>query len=147
MLASAPMSKSWACPNCGRSFTQKNQRHACGTGERSDILRNRPEALVRLYAKIEAFARSLGPVEIVTRDRYALFRSSRIFSDLVMMSDAVRLAIHLKRRLNDAIFFKVVASPKAVSHVAKLTTNDDWLAVKPYFKEAYDVSIDRTDER
>ena len=141
------MSKSWACPSCGRAFTQTNQRHACGTGDRSDILRNRPEALVRLYGKIEAFAKSLGPVEIVTRERYALFRSSRIFSDLVMMSDAVRLAIHLKRQLNDAIFFKVVSSPKAVSHVAKLTTSDDWLAVKPYFEEAYEASIDRVKKR
>jgi hypothetical protein len=135
------MSKSWACPSCGRTFTQVNQRHACGTGDRSQILRNRPDALVRLYAKIEAFAESLGAVEIVTRDRYALFRSSRIFADLVIMTDAVRLAIHLQRSVEDPIFFKVAASAKAVSHVAKLKTTKDWLSAKPYFEEAYEVSV------
>ena len=36
-------------------------------------------------------------VEIVTKDRYALFRTTRIFADLVFMRDALRLAVHMKR--------------------------------------------------
>jgi len=135
------MPKLWTCPTCGRNFAQKNQRHACGTGERSAVLRGRPEALVRVYESIEAFARSLGPVELVTRDRYVLFRSVRIFTDIVMMTDAVRIAIHLRRRVDDPIFFKIVSGPKSVTHVAKLKTSEDWAAVRAYFKEAYDASI------
>ena len=78
-------------------FTRKGQRHACGTGDRAEVIRNRPEALVEVLSSIETFARSLGPVEIVTRERYVLLRSNRIFADLVMMSDAIRAAIHLRR--------------------------------------------------
>ena len=135
------MSKSWTCPACGRTFAQKNQRHACGTGDRRSVLRDRPEALVRLYASIEAFAKSLGPVEVVARDRYVLFRSVRIFADLVMMTDAVRIAIHLRRRVDDAIFFKIVSGPRAVTHVAKLRTDEEWTAVRAYVKEAYEASL------
>lgn len=132
----------WSCPKCGRSFTQKNQRHACGTGERSDVLRNRPESVVRTYAALEAFAQSLGPIEIVARERYVLLRSVRIFADLVIMSDAVRVAIHLKRRVDDSIFIKVVEDRKSVTHVAKLLTVEDLSAVEPYLKEAYGASLE-----
>jgi hypothetical protein len=87
----------WSCPKCHRVFTQVNQRHACGTGSRDEVLRNRPVVLVRIYELIEAYAKTLGPIEIVTRQRYALFRSVRIFADLTVMTRCVRLVIHLRR--------------------------------------------------
>jgi DNA-directed RNA polymerase subunit RPC12/RpoP len=132
----------WKCARCGRSFTQKNQRHACGTGDSASVLRNRPDSVVRLYKLLEAFARSLGPIEVVARDRYVLLRSVRIFADLVIMADAVRIAIHLKRTVNDPIFFKVGSGARHVTHVAKLQTQQDFRAIKPYVKEAYLASLE-----
>jgi hypothetical protein len=123
-------------------FRQKNQRHACGTGNSSDVLRNRPAAVVQLYAAIESFAKSLGPVEIVARERYVLLRSTRIFADLVIMPDAVRTAIHLRRKLDDPLFFKVVSDGKKVTHVAKLRTNADFESVRAYLQEAYELSLE-----
>lgn len=131
----------WTCPKCDRSFTQVNQRHACGTSDGGDVLRNRPEFIVRTYAAIEAFVKSLGEIEIVSRDRYVLFRSVRIFTDLNIMADAVRVAIHLERRVEDPRFIKVVADRKKVTHVAKLQSESDVDAIKAYIKEAYDVSL------
>jgi hypothetical protein len=131
----------WTCPTCRRTFTQPNQRHACGTGDRQDVLRNRPESVVRTYAAVEAFARSLGPIEIVARERYVLLRSVRIFADLVIMSDAVRVAIHLAREVDDPVFFKVVADRKKVTHVAKLAGEADVDAIRAYLREAYDSSV------
>jgi hypothetical protein len=133
---------SWSCPKCHRVFTQVNQRHACGTGSREEVLRNRPAALVHIYDLIEAYAKTLGPIEIVTRQRYALFRSVRIFADLTVMTSCVRLVVHLRRRVAHPAFVKVVTGEKkAVSHVAKLTTLDEWKAVETYFEEAYRVSL------
>jgi len=83
--------ESWSCPKCHRAFTRVNQRHACGTGSREEVLRDRPPVLVQIYELIEACAKTLGPVEIVTRQRYALFRSVRIFADLTVMTSCVRL--------------------------------------------------------
>ena len=132
----------WSCPKCRRVFTQVSQRHACGTGSREEVLRNRPAVLVHIYELIEAYAKTLGPVEIVTRQRYALFRSMRIFADLTVMTSCVRLVIHLRRRVTDPVFLKVVAGEKmAVSHVAKLTTPDEWKALEGYFEEAYRESL------
>ena len=133
----------WSCPRCRRKFTRANQRHACGTGDRRKVIRNRPKAIVDLYASIEAFARSLGPVEVVARDRYVLLRSVRIFADLVIMAGAVRVAIHLGRKVDAAIFFKVGANRGFVTHVAKLETPEEFEQVKPFLKEAYRFSTER----
>ncbi len=131
------MTTAWACPKCNRQFTRKNQRHACGTGERSDVLRGRPPEVIALYTALEQFAKSLGPVEFVTREQYVLFRSNKIFADAVIMSDAVRLAIHLGRAVEHKLFIKVVADRKHVTHVAKLHVMDELEAMKPFLQEAY----------
>jgi hypothetical protein len=105
------------------------------------VLRNRPEPVVRTYAAIEAFAKALGPIELVARERYVLLRSVRIFADLVIMTDAVRVAIHLARRVDDPVFFKVVEDRKKVTHVAKLADVSEVRAIEGYLKEGYDASL------
>jgi hypothetical protein len=133
----------WACPRCKRTFTRLNQRHACGTGDPDQVVRNRPRSVVELYAAIESFARSLGPIELVTRDRYVLLRSVRVFADLVIMTEAVRVAVHLGRKVDVPMFFKVVADRRFVTHVAKLKARKELEPVKPFLKEAYEFSVGR----
>jgi hypothetical protein len=135
------MTNTWTCPNCNRKFTRKNQRHACGIGDRADALRNRPPEVVKLYAALEKFAKSLGPVELVTRERYVLLRSNRIFADAVIMSDALRLAIHLPRKAEHKLFMKVAADRKHVTHIAKLRAVEELESLKPFLREAYEHSI------
>jgi hypothetical protein len=131
----------WKCTKCKRAFTRKNQRHACGTGERSAVLLDRPAELTALYTSVESFAKSLGPVEIVTRERYMLFRSTRVFADFVMMTDALRAAVHLGREVEHPIFFKAGVDRKKVTRVAKLRTPEEFAALMPYLREAYELSI------
>jgi predicted transport protein len=131
---------SWACPSCKRSFTRANQRHACGTGDRTAVLRNRSAELVALYEALENNVKSFGKIEIVARDRYVLFRSLRIFADLVVMSDCLRLAVHLAHEASHPLFFKVVADRRHVTHVAKLHTPSDLEAMAPFLRRAYDDS-------
>ena len=135
------MTSTWRCPECKRQFTRKNQRHACGTGNRAEVLRNRSPELIELYAALETFAKSLGPVELVTRERYVLLRSNRIFADLTVMTDALRLAIHLGRKAEHRLFVKVGADRKHITHVVKLHEMTDLEAMKPFLREAYEYSI------
>ena len=135
------MTPSWTCPNCNRRFTRRNQHHACGTGEGENVLRNRPAALVSLYASIEAFAKSFGQVELVTRDRYVLMRSTRIFADLVVTSDALRVAIHLPRTVSHPLFTKVAADRRHVTHVAMIRSAEVFETLKPFLRDAYEFSI------
>ncbi|MEI9942481.1 MAG: DUF5655 domain-containing protein [Pseudomonadota bacterium] len=131
----------WACPKCKRRFARKNQRHACGTGDRDEVLRDRPAALASLYAELEGFVNTLGPVEVVARERYVLFRSTRIFADLSVMTDSLRLVIHLSRRAEHALFQKVVSDRRHVSHVVKLRQTEELREMKPFLREAYRHSI------
>ncbi len=137
----ATMTMTWACPKCNRRFTRKNQRHAYGTGDRAEVVRNRPPEVVKLYATLEKFAKSLGPVEFVARERYVLLRSKRIFADAVIMSEALRLAIHLPRTAEHKLFIEVGSDRRHVTHVAKLRAMEELESMKPFLREAYEHSI------
>ena len=70
-----------------------------------------------------------------------LLRSTRIFADLVIMTNAVRVAIHLRRRVDDPSFFKIVSDARKVTHVVELKTAEEWAAVRGYVQEAYEASL------
>ena len=135
------MHATWTCSECDRSFARKGQRHACGTGDRSQVLRKRPASVVAVYEAVESFAKSLGRIEIVARERYVLLRTVRIFADLVIMTDAVRIAVHLKREVKSTLFTKVVHDKKGVTHVAKLQCQEDVERIKAYLEEAHEYSL------
>ncbi|MCH6258505.1 DUF5655 domain-containing protein [Puniceicoccaceae bacterium K14] len=131
----------WKCAECGREFVRANQRHKCGTGDSASIVRNRPDSLKKLYAELEEFAKSLGNIEVVARERYALFRSTRIFTDISVMKDCIRIAIHLNKKEEREFFIKIVSDKKSHTHVAKLFNRNDFKRVKPFIVEAYNFSI------
>ena len=128
---------SWGCPRCGRTFRQVNQRHACGVGNAATLLKNRPPALTNLYQTLETTVRAFGEVEVVTRDRYALFRTTRIFADLTVMVDALRVVIHLGRRLSAPYFIKIAPHGTRVSHVVLVRTTRDLRTIVPLLREAF----------
>lgn len=131
----------WQCPKCEREFTRKNQRHSCGTGNRDDVVRDRPQSVVEVYRAIEKFVNELGKVETVARDRYVLFRSTRIFVDLSIMKDVVRVAIHIGRKVGNPLFIKIVDDGKQVTHVAKIGSLGELRQIEPLIKEAYEFSL------
>ncbi|MGB8908562.1 MAG: DUF5655 domain-containing protein [Candidatus Cybelea sp.] len=131
---------SWACPRCRRSFRAANQRHACGVGSATSILRDRSPELVDLYRQLETSVRRFGDIEVVTRDRYALFRTTRIFADLTVMRDALRVVIHLHRAVRASCFVKIGRSGKRVSHVALVRTAAELRAVTPFLRQAFDLA-------
>jgi len=130
----------WKCPQCSRTFRQVNQRHACGTGSSGTLLKNRPPELGALYRELEATINGFGVVEVVTRDRYALFRTTRIFTDLTVMRDALRVVIHLGRRVSAPCFVKIGKPDQRVSHVALIRTGQDLHTIKPFLREAFDLA-------
>ena len=77
---------------------------------------------------------------MVTRDRYALFRTSRIFVDLTVMRDALRVVIHLGRKVSAPNFVKV-GGDQRISHVALVRTDADLSHITPFLVEAYQLAI------
>lgn len=130
----------WACPRCGRNFRQDNQRHACGVGSTTALLKERPPELAALYGKLEATVRGYGDVEVVTRDRYALFRTTRIFADLTVMKDALRVVIHLGHKVGAPCFVKSGKHGGRVLHVALVRTPKELGTILPFLREAFDLA-------
>lgn len=128
----------WSCPDCGRAFNRANTKHRCGTGDRAAMLARRPPQLVTLYEALEEAVRAFGGVEVVTHDRYALFRTTRVFADVVFMKDALRLALQLDRAFDDPRFFKTVQDARGrVQQVTLLRDEADLAAVLPCLRAAH----------
>lgn len=68
-------------------------------------------------------------------------RSTRIFTDLTVMKDALRVVVHLSRRVKHPLFIKIVFDRNRYSHVAKINDEKELGIIKPYLKEAYDASL------
>jgi predicted transport protein len=105
------------------------------------LLKSRPPSLTDLYRKLETTVRSFGQVEVVTRGRYALFRTTRIFADLTVTRDALRLVVHLGRKVSAPCFIKSGPSGKRVSHVALVRTAEELRTVVPFVREAFDLAV------
>jgi predicted transport protein len=105
------------------------------------LLKDRPPALSDLYRKLETSVRNFGDVEVVARDRYALFRTTRIFADLTVMRDALRVVIHLGRKVSAPYFIKTAQNGKRVSHVALLRTAEELRPIIPLLREAFDLAV------
>jgi predicted transport protein len=131
----------WPCPQCDRTFRQVNQRHACGIGSAATLLKSRPPALTDLYRKLQTTIRGFGEVEVVTRDRYALFRTTRIFADLTVTRDALRVVIHLGRKVSAPYFIKIGRSGNRVSHVVLVRTAKDLRTIIPFLREAFALAV------
>ena len=80
-------------------------------------------------------------MEVVARERYALFRATRIFADLAVTRDALRVVVHLGRKVREPCFVEVGPSGKRVSHVAFVRTRKDLRTIEPFLREAFDLSV------
>ena len=87
-------------------------------------------------------------MEVVTRNRYALFRTTRIFADLTVMRDALRVVIHLGRKASAPYFIKVGQghNRNRVSHVALVRTGEDLRAITPFLREAFNLAASEESE-
>jgi hypothetical protein len=105
------------------------------------LLKGRPPALTDLYRRLETTVRGFGEVEVVTRDRYALFRTTRIFADLTVARDALRVVVHLGRKVSAPYFIKIGPSGNRISHVVLVRTAGDLRTVMPFLREAFDLAL------
>src|SRR5215469_18528375 len=130
----------WVCPKCDRTFRRINQRHECGVGSAATLLKNRPPGLAKLYGKLETTIKGFGDVEVVTRKRYAL-STTRIFADLTVMQDALRVVIHLGRKASLPCFIKIGPSGRRVSHGVLVGTAEELRTIIPFLREAFDLAV------
>ncbi len=70
-----------------------------------------------------------------------MLRSRRIFGDVVITSNALRLAIRRSRGAEHELFIEVGSDRGRVTHVAMLCTVEELESMRPFLREAYEESI------
>jgi hypothetical protein len=136
----------WECPDCGRTFANRNQTHTCATLTDLDRHFERKEPLVRAtFDRVLDVVTALGPVSVLPEtSRIALHvrMSFAAFMPRVRWLDG---HLVLARRIDSPRFRKVETySARNILHAFRLTSPDDvdaeftaWLA------EAYRVGEQR----
>lgn len=63
----------WTCPDCGQSFTRRNQSHSCARQEAEELFEDYPAA-VAVTRAVQRHLASLGPVEMAATKTQVSFR-------------------------------------------------------------------------
>jgi hypothetical protein len=117
----------WICPQCNRSFANRNQTHSCGTVTSLDAHFARRDPRVReLFDRFVDHVRSLGPVEIIPEKTRIAFHVRMSFA--VLMPRATGLIGHLvlARRAEHPRFTRVETfSPRNHLHAFRIEREED----------------------
>jgi hypothetical protein len=140
----------WTCPDCGRTFANRNQTHACrGLGRVEDHLRDRSPEVVATYRALESAVRALGPVDVLAERTRIAFHRRMSFAACTLRRSWVDAHVVLARRIRDPRFTSVQTfSPRNHLHVFRLRSPeevDD--RVRAWLAEAYEVGEQRHLER
>lgn len=60
--------------------------------------------------------------------------------DLTVTADALRVVIHLDRKVDRPYFIKVGRSGRRISHVAFVRTKRELRSILPFLREAFDLA-------
>jgi hypothetical protein len=69
-----------------------------------------------------------------------MFRTTRVFTDLTVTRDALRVVIHLGRKVSAPYFVKIREADKRVSHVALVRTDEELRTIKPFLLGVFNLA-------
>jgi Domain of unknown function (DUF5655) len=98
----------WTCPECRRTFANRNQTHFCGSTTSLDAHFERRDPRVRaLFDRFVAHVRALGPVEILPEKTRIAFHVRMSFAVLSPRKDGLVGHFVLARRVEHPRFTRV----------------------------------------
>jgi hypothetical protein len=127
----------WACPECGRTFANRNQTHTCAPLGGLDRHFARAAPAVRAaFDQALAVVRHLGPVEVLPEKTRIALHARMSFAAFMPRRRWLNGHLVLARRIDSPRFLRVEAySPHNVVHTFRLTSPADvdrefaaWLA-------------------
>ena len=117
--------KMWSCPECSRTFANRNQSHSCGTIVDLDTHFARRDPRVRsLFDRFVAHVRALGPVEILPEKTRIAFHVRMSFAVLSPRASSLVGHFVLARRVEDPHFTRVETFSKR-NHVHAFRIEDE----------------------
>jgi Domain of unknown function (DUF5655) len=129
----------WQCPECGRSFANRNQTHFCGRHKLDSHFERKPPEIRALFdAVVEAINRC-GPVTVLPEKTRIAFQTRMSFAQVTPRTKWLDGHVVLARRLEHPRFRKIeTISPRNHVHHFRLTTPAEIDAeFETFIREAY----------
>lgn len=136
----------WTCPDCGRTFANRNQTHTCAVlGNVDRHFRGTSPAVREAYERLIAVVRGFGPVTVLAEKTRIALHVRMSFAAVTPRRAWLDGHLILARRIDSPRFHRIeVYSPRNVLHAFRLNSPDEvdgefaaWLA------EAYAVGEQR----
>jgi hypothetical protein len=140
-----PVRALWKCPDCGRSFANRNQFHFCSKVRLEDHFAGREPQVVATFRALLAAAERSGPVKVLPEKTRIAFQVRMSFAAFTLRRRWVDGHVVLARRLDSPRFRRVdVISPRNQVHVFRLLGPAEVDAeVESWLAEAYLVGEQR----
>src|SRR5215212_9783020 len=139
MIRPMPRARLWRCPECDRSFANRNQSHACGRHDLAHHFKGKPPEIRALFDRVVAAIRKIGPVRVLPEKTRIAFQVRMSFAQVTPRSRWLDGHVVLARRLEHPRFRSIQTfSPRNHLHVFRITDEseiDDEL--RAWFAEAY----------
>lgn len=131
----------WTCPECGRSFANRNQSHFCSHVRLDEHLKGREPNVVATFGRLLESAEKNGPVTVLPEKTRIAFQVRMSFAAFTLRKRWVDGHVVLARRLESPRFRRIdFISPRNQVHVFRLKQPLEVDAeVEAWLAEAYSV--------
>lgn len=136
----------WRCPECDRTFANRNQTHTCARLRTVDDHFEGKDALLReLFDAFVARLRTIGDFSILPEKSRIAFHVRMSFAQVTPKRRWLDGHLVLARRVDDPLFRKVeTMSPRSHVHHFRLNdTADISPAFAGFLREAYEVGCQK----
>jgi len=135
------MQAMWKCPDCGRSFANRNQSHFCSHVRLDEHFKGREPDVVATFERLLAAARKNGPVTVLPEKTRIAFQVRMSFAAFTLRKRWVDGHVVLARRVESPRFRRIdYISPRNQVHVFRLKGPSEVDAeVERWLAEAYSV--------
>jgi hypothetical protein len=131
----------WRCPECGRSFANRNQTHSCSNVSLESHFKGKSERVRELFVKLVGLIKKCGPVKILPEKTRIAFQVRMSFIAVQVRRNYLIGHFVFGRRIENPRFLRVETfSPRNHLHafrLSNLSDLDDEFAA--WIREAYAV--------
>ena len=116
----------WRCPECGRSFANRNQTHSCSNVTLESHFRGKSEKVRELFNKLSALIKKCGPVKVLPEKTRIAFQVRMSFIAVQVRRDYLIGHFVFARRVENPRFLRVETfSPRNHLHAFRINSLTD----------------------
>lgn len=102
----------WTCPDCGRNFAKRGQKHVCEVWTVDHHLGDKPDHVIDLFHRLSEAIGRCGPFEYAPVRVQVGFRVQRIFAGVALKKTGLHGYLDLAKRVESERFQKIMPYTK-----------------------------------